>query len=245
MQHKQLEQLLVPHIKTAKMLEPFTAPTAHKASIESKFGGIPYAQPQDHWPRCPTCQNELSFVVQFMDNASNSLYVFYYCFECSPWGMADEEMGQWLVQRYHEPSMQDYQQIIPLHKNEFTVEPCLVANKHVKVLPDLDSLEYYRLSHIEGLCHEIDSDDCWDIYTEACTQLGCIDDYATLIGGYPRWIQGDAFIHHCPQCGEPLQFLAQIDSEEAANIMWGDVGLVYLFHCPQHPDQYALELQCH
>jgi len=41
---------------------------------------------------------------------------------------------------------------------------------------------------------------------------------------------------NCEHCGEPMTFVAQLDSighrqKEADGIMFGDVGLIYVFFC--------------
>ena len=66
----------------------------------------------------------------------------------------------------------------------------------------------------------------------------------TKLGGVPNWIQGDA-TPECESCGEPMTFVAQIDSSAHDNkhnplrrnslgrqdYMFGDVGMVYVFYC--------------
>ena len=49
----------------------------------------------------------------------------------------------------------------------------------------------------------------------------------------------------CPRCDQLMEMFAQIDSEEEAGLMWGDVGCIYLFCCRRHPGEVRLELQCH
>ena len=66
----------------------------------------------------------------------------------------------------------------------------------------------------------------------------------TKLGGEPTWIQGDA-TPECSECGEPMYFVAQIDSVEHRSehnalmkeppkhidFMFGDVGMIYVFYC--------------
>ena len=57
-------------------------------------------------------------------------------------------------------------------------------------------------------------------------------------GGQPNWIQNDD-TPTCPDCGEPMTFVAQLDSigfdransAAAQGFMFGDVGLIYVFFC--------------
>jgi uncharacterized protein YwqG len=66
----------------------------------------------------------------------------------------------------------------------------------------------------------------------------------TKLGGVPTWIQGDE-TPECSECGESMDFVAQIDSVEHRNehnpvmeeppkhvdFMFGDVGMIYVFYC--------------
>ena len=139
--------------------------------------------------------------------------------------------------------MEQYRQIAPERGSEFAPNPCIVESKTVRVLPDWEGLESYS-KEAESLCCELDRDSPWEAYEDALVRIECLVDYATLIGGYPRWVQGEAK-SHCSSCGADRELVVQIDSEELAGLMWGDMGLVYLFSCKSHPDDFHLELQCH
>jgi uncharacterized protein YwqG len=68
----------------------------------------------------------------------------------------------------------------------------------------------------------------------------------TKLGGEPAWIQGDD-TPQCSGCGQPMTFVAQIDSVEHdsrlnplrrdcmedKDYMFGDVGMIYVFFCYQ------------
>src|SRR4051812_8084386 len=65
----------------------------------------------------------------------------------------------------------------------------------------------------------------------------------TKLGGKPDWIQGEE-TPECPDCSEPMIFVAQVDSidgnAEANHLplntgktlfMFGDAGMIYVFYC--------------
>jgi hypothetical protein len=241
--HEKLDALLKPLIREAVLLEPSRSKAAEAASANSKFGGLPYATQGDPWPLCPSCGRELVFVAQFLDDKTQTLYAFFYCFACFPWEVGAEENAQWLVRRYPGPSMEHYRKLQPCAPDKQTVIPCTVSRSPVRVLPDWEGIES-RCMTASNLCYDLDDARPWEEYAAAILRLGCLNEYATLVGGYPRWVQ-DALVTSCESCGSELEFLAQLDSEEAAGLMWGDAGLVYLFQCPNHPDVFHLELQCH
>jgi hypothetical protein len=75
---------------------------------------------------------------------------------------------------------------------------------------------------------------------ESSSQLGL----RTKLGGVADWIQGDR-TPKCKKCGEPMPFVAQIDSiehqsannpvmkkpPEQIDFMFADVGMIYVFFC--------------
>ncbi|SEQ73289.1 Uncharacterized protein YwqG [Amphritea atlantica] len=243
MSKEKLDSLLKPLVKKAIKLEPRANDAALAASCHTKFGGSPYAEAGDTWPSCPTCKKELTFINQIHDEIEQQLFVFYYCNECFPWGLGDEEKGQWLVRLYDEPSSSKIVNIARASNDEFAPTPCKVITSPVEVLPDWEGLDSAS-DELSDLCCKINDDSPWEEYEEAVERAGCLNDYATLLGGYPRFVQGEAG-PVCPECNSQMIFYAQIDSENEANIMWGDVGLVYFFRCPEHKNQFQLELQCH
>jgi uncharacterized protein YwqG len=241
MSEAQLDQLLKPLIKPAVLLSLSQSDEAEAASCVSKFGGLPYAEKNEVWPSCPTCKNDLNFVAQIKHPLENSLYAFFYCFECFPWGMGDEEKGQWLIRSYFHPEMKNYTEIKQGDTQlEYAVAACQCTEQVVQTLPDFETLESLS-AQAAALC---DADDPYEDYDKAIERCGCLVDYASLIGGYPKWIQGET-LKTCPLCHAEMEFFAQLDSENEADIMWGDSGLVYLFRCPEHKNEFALELQCY
>lgn len=239
-----LDEILKPLIKTAWLLKLSKSKSAHTATDNSKFGGLPYAEKNESWPCCPTCKNALNFVAQLKHPTENSLHTFFYCFDCFPWGSTKDESGQWLVRSYLAPNMANYAPITPpALPNEYQMAACSCTEHPVQVLPD-----YYDLRKVsplaDALCEKIDDENSYDIYEAAIIRSGCLDDYATLIGGYPKWIQGET-TQSCKICDAEMEFFAQLDSEDEADLMWGDCGVVYLFRCAEHKNEFALELQCY
>ncbi len=273
MSTKNLEKLLKPFIKIATKLDPVASNAALQPMVSSKLGGVPYTEGKDKWPVCTGCEQNLTFVAQLHDPKTNELHVFYYCFDCFPWGIGPNERGQWEIMSYVSASLGRYQAIAVEQLDSVGIKPCLLQGSVVKSLPDWEGLDYYlmlrtaeekhfyRKSHfhreaasparninyyVQGAqseCRAIDNHSPWEPLKNAFENLGCLTVPATLIGGYPYHIQG-LMSPCCAICHQNMAFLAQIDSEDEANIMWGDTGLVYLFRCNAHPAQFHFELQC-
>lgn len=158
---KELYDLLKPLIRKAVKLEPEADGSALLASCESKFGGMPYAETGDVWPSCPTCKKELTFVDQIYHEDELQLFVFYYCNECFPWGLGDEEKGQWLVKLYKKPVAGKMVAINRGADDEFAPRPCRVVSSSVEVLPDWEGLESAS-EEISDLCCKINDDAPWE-----------------------------------------------------------------------------------
>lgn len=63
------------------------------------------------------------------------------------------------------------------------------------------------------------------------------------LGGWPAWVQGVEY-PKCIECGEPMDMLFQIDSEDNVPYMFGDCGTAHVTQCPTHPDVVAMGWAC-
>jgi hypothetical protein len=63
------------------------------------------------------------------------------------------------------------------------------------------------------------------------------------LGGWPNWVQS-ADYPACPLCGQPMQYVFQIDSEDHVPYMFGDVGCGHITRCAQHADVLAFGWAC-
>jgi uncharacterized protein YwqG len=50
---------------------------------------------------------------------------------------------------------------------------------------------------------------------------------------------------HCPECGEAMQLVFQLDSEDNIDYMFGDSGCAHVTQCKNHPHQLALGWACY
>lgn len=214
------------------------------------FGGAPYAEDGDTWQTCTHCHKPLTFICQvntaecFSSQPANiALFTFFYCWDCSPWEMDDANKGTWLVGTYDAPSKAKAVFIQPTSAQPHPTRPCRVELEKVLSFPDWESIDVVepRASELSANLHLKEP---WDQYDALLDRLDAFMDYATLVGGYPHWIQGED-TPLCDECGNRMKMLAQLDSEEEAGIMWVDTGCVYLFQCPQHPRALKLTLQCY
>jgi uncharacterized protein YwqG len=108
-------------------------------------------------------------------------------------------------------------------------------------LPDWEGINLYCNNALKLSC-VLNEDRPWDNYNQIATKLIGEQDYQSQLGGYPKWVQGEST--PIDDEGNPMKLLFQIDSEDNAGLMWGDVGLIYVFY-DKKTEKIEFTLQCH
>ena len=240
-----LVNLLRPLLLPSSKLTPRKARQPLDGShLRSHFGGRPYFEMGETWPTTKTGQ-PLDFIMQVVASegaglpAGVALLQLFYSWEAFPW---DTEAEGWLVKTYSTITPEQAQIIerpTSLDKPMF----CDIIFTPIQSLPDWGGLnELPAGADATILAKMLNTEDPWDAYDEAVTHLLGESDYQSIIGGYPRWLQGAD--NPVGAEGQNLPLLFQLDSEDKAGIMWGDSGLVYVFYDPQKPGHFRFDLQC-
>lgn len=63
------------------------------------------------------------------------------------------------------------------------------------------------------------------------------------LGGWPAWVQSAEY-PACPQCGEIMELVLQVDSEDNIPHMFGDMGCGHITQCPRHPSVLTFGWAC-
>jgi uncharacterized protein YwqG len=227
-------------------------------SSASKFGGQPYFEKGEDWPRCTRCHQPQFFICQVDVRECPAtglsrhfgLVSFFYCWKCCPW-KADQP--GWSIINHFEPSEDKFVlvQMPPLPKqgtlsklfqqHPGQTSPCSVSFLQFDCFPDMDELEQLVGTDSKS---RLSGEDLADDYYRLVEKLsGRGDNYDTIVGGYAEWIQPVPETK-CGQCGGHLRQLMQIGSESQANIMFGDAGAAYLLFCENHSREVKLFTQC-
>jgi uncharacterized protein YwqG len=82
------------------------------------------------------------------------------------------------------------------------------------------------------------SDSVWDALGEAD-----IPRSGEKLGGWPNWIQGVEY-PNCPECGNTMGLVLQIDSDQNVPVMFGDMGIGHVTQCKAHPRVLAFAWAC-
>ena len=166
---------------------------------------------------------------------SIKLVQFFYDMEAFP---AETAEDGWLVKTYEQLNTNNAVEIA----TPAGITPgkyCGISFEDCGSLPDLEGLELYSPDTWRFVTMQ---ENTWDLYEDAVAGLTGAQHYRSQWGGYPAWVQGESTPKI--QGGENMPLLFQIDSEDHAGLMWGDMGLVYVFY-DAADKQFEFVLQSH
>lgn len=238
-----LENLVKLLIRTATKIEilPASRPPEN-TQLQSHFGGQPYFEKGEEWIKTDDGK-PLEFIFQLFNNdeielpKSIKLIQFFYDWDEFPWDTNDKG---WRVKIYETLNIDKIQHIekpAELDKSKF----CEIKFTTVKSLPDWEGIEIYNSKASELSC-VLDESEPWGSYQKVVEKLVGEQDYQSQLGGYPKWVQGESTPKNSKD--ESMKLLFQLDSEDNAGLMWGDVGLIYVFY-DEETKQIEFTLQCH
>jgi uncharacterized protein YwqG len=232
-----LKELLSPLIRKSTVFVVKAAKNAEDSNLKSQFGGIPYFEKGERWP-VNKDGKPLEFVFQIFNDGTLQmpenikLVQFFFDFKVCPW----ENGADGYCIKVYEKLDKGGVEVLADPCAEKEVKYCEIAFKEGKSLPDWNEIgECSReaegvASEADGLFDGLEYRLQRDIYSEVFEELTNYDDYdySSHSGGFASWIQGSENPNRTT--GEKWELLCQIDSEEDANIMWGDCGSIYIFY---------------
>ncbi|MBC9795394.1 DUF1963 domain-containing protein [Sinomicrobium weinanense] len=238
-----LEALVKPLIRETTKIEVLPASRPPENSqLNSHFGGQPYFEKGEHWPTTKDGK-ALDFIFQVF-NAPDldlpkhiALIQFYYDWEVSPWDSIDDG---WKVKIYPKVNP-EHLKFIEKPETSYTSSYCGIAFKPTRTLPDWEGIDLHCPDASKLSC-VLNENEPWEPYDQVVTKLIGEQDYQSQLGGYPKWVQGEATPKDNE--GKSMKLLFQIDSEDHAGLMWGDTGLIYVFYDPKS-ERIEFTLQCY
>ena len=238
-----LKELVNPLIKNATKIEvqePSRPPK--KSQLNSHFGGQPYFEEGEDWPKSQSGRN-MEFIFQIFNEEGLELpkeiklLQFFYDWEEFPW---ETENDGWLVKIYEELIINKIKKFKKPSEQEIA-KYCEIKFIPIKSQPDWEGLDLYNNTAAKLAC-TINENKPWDSYGKIVEMLIGEEDYKSQLGGYPKWVQGESTPKNIK--GDEMKLLFQLDSEDNAGLMWGDVGLIYLFYDVE-TKKIEFTLQCH
>lgn len=237
-----LENLVKALIRpTTKLNIQSASRPSESSQFESHFGGHPFFEKGEEWPISKSGKH-LDFIFQVYNSPklelpkSIGLVQLFYDWEEFSW---DAENEGWLVKIYSKANKEMSEYIakpIDLEKSKF----CRLEFRPTQTLPDWEGIDLFG-NYASKLSCVLNEDEPWDSYDQIVTKLIGEQEYQSQLGGYPKWIQGE--LTPKDNEGNPMKLLFQIDSEDAG-LMWGDVGLIYVFY-DEKSERIEFTSQCH
>ena len=209
--------------------------------LASKFSGTAYLTSIENYPRCQNCDKPLQLFIQLnlgelpepiRDDFGTGLLQMFYCISEEPLCEVECEaffpFAKSVLIRIIQPEYQASFSSIRPPENLFPP----------KLIIGWQEVEDYPNSE-EGKSLGIQLEDSeWEfLYEKNYPQVG------DKLAGYPAWVQGIEY-PNCPLCGERMQLLFQLDSEDNLPYMFGDVGCGHITQCESHKEQLAFGWAC-
>lgn len=215
-------------------------------SPASKFGGAAWLLPGESWPRCGVCQAEMALFVQlhsenlppeaekpFGDGLLQLFHCVRYC-GCNDWegfgknmlarrvpviGLVKHEMPPTIDDRYGPKSIRGWD-VRADHPNGDELRQLRPASPAAELIGTRD----------------------WENAVEG-TDLETVPIQKDKLLGWPDWVQSVEYLD-CPTCGQRMQYVFQIASEDNVPYMFGDCGVGHICICLEHPQHVSFRWAC-
>lgn len=219
---------------------------AHATPAGDRLGGRPWLPEGTDHPRCPSCGEPMTFVVQ-LDSATlpdgvvgagvPGLLQLFTCMEA-----VDGEPCAVALETWGHPSAGNVVRVVDpttpgaLSPHETPRGRDIAAWVREDDYPCVDAARELGLQD--------DQVDRLGALALARAKAYAVADRGRYkLGGWPDWLQGDETLT-CPDCGEPMVHLMDLPSFHRDPWVWGDYGHGYLQRCATHLDRLAFVWQC-
>ena len=217
---------------------PETEPGDHG---KSHFCGRPWLAEGEAWPSCGRCGEPMQLFLQLDLDAlpngapaqrSGGLAQLFYCVnsksECEIHAESWEPFKPATMARVVDPTQPGAQAADDLAHEPFPAQT-ITGWQELDDLPNWEELlkmDVVMTPEVESYLEEAETPQDGD-----------------KLGGWPHWVQGVEY-PTCPDCGDPMELLFQLDSEDHVPFMFGDAGVGHLTRCRRHSTKLAFGWAC-
>lgn len=207
----------------------------------SKFSGVPWLNDGEEWPKCANCDQHLQLFLQLnLDDLpealsgefGDGLIQMFYCTNENPMCEIDCEaffpFAQSVIVRLIQKKGSPPVVAVPAIKHFFP--PKVITGW-------IEDEDYPNSEEGRSLGIELDESE-WDQFSE--------DDFprsGDKLAGWPHWIQGVEY-PNCPDCGEVMRLVFQLDSSDNLPFDFGDIGCGHITQCRTHKERLAFGWAC-
>lgn len=236
---KDIEPIVKPYKRTAWL--PKTSEQASSYS-SSKFSGIPALSEAESWPCCQHCNQPMQLFVQLNSEHlpeeankpfGNGLLQVFYCTN-------DDKECEMECEAYSPFSKSTLLRVV----NFNSVSDKNISSSPVnEAFPEKEILSWVAHDDYPN-CEELEELGC--TLTDEQTDFLYEQDYPLpkdKLLGWPYWVQGVEY-PECSECGNKMELIFQIDSEDNIPYMFGDVGCSHITQCKEHKEHLAIAWAC-
>ncbi|MEI6707832.1 MAG: DUF1963 domain-containing protein [Methylococcales bacterium] len=210
--------------------------------LNSKFSGIPLLAENEVWPCCGLCQQEMQLFVQLNSDElpveaqqafGGGILQVFYCTNA-------EQICEVKCEAYFPFAKSTLLRIIDpanLVAKNLTVSPVHHAFKEKVIVSWQASDDFPNDEELDDLGLDLSEEEVESLYEHDFPKTG------DKLLGWPYWIQGVEY-PECPDCGDIMKLVFQIDSEDNLDYMFGDAGCAHITQCEKHPERLAIAWAC-
>lgn len=203
----------------------------------SKFSGTPLLQPGEDWPECGHCGHPMQLFVQLAASevpepargriGAGNVFQLFHCINFGATCMGES----W--------APFDASTLARLVRIDGAVPARQVPEGRFPpktIVGWTAADDYPGYDEMDDVAAEW-SDDETDTLCDAFPLPG------EKLLGWPLWVQSVEY-PACRTCGERMEVLFQVDSEQNLPYMFGDAGIGHVTQCPNHPGELAFGWAC-
>ena len=207
---------------------------------DSKFSGIPWLAQDESWPTCPNCRMPMQLFLQLnLETAPGlpeglerkGLFQIFYCTNADPCCEVECEA-------FFPFAVSVLLRVVNPHGISGSPAQSPVPN----AFPPKTILDWKRQDDYPNW--EEREDLGVSLSDEEAEAIDIFPHIGEKLMGWPTWVQGVEY-PDCPNCGETMRFLFQIDSEHNLPYMFGDAGCGHITFCANHPERMAFSWACY
>ncbi len=208
--------------------------------VSTKFGGEAYAEAGEVWPTVG--DRPCDFICQFnlkecVDGPAVPFRLVSVFLSWVAWEAGDS--SHCVVRSYSDPDPSKAVTLVrppAVDAQDYCTIACSVEASRVVTYPaSVDT--FLLIPSIAEAARRFR--DPRKAYLKSLKRLGYKEEFGTQVFGYPSWIQGNSLEQ------DDNVFLAQIGSEDEANLMFGDAGVVFVCMSPTPPLRFVTDTwQC-
>jgi uncharacterized protein YwqG len=207
----------------------------------SKFSGTPWLDEGEAWPQCPNCNRHLQLFLQLnldelpkplMGKFGDGIIQLFYC-------TTQEPQCEVECEAFFPFARSVLVRLIPKKAipSDVAVPPVGDIFPARTIIGWREDDDYPNWEEGETLGIELEESEWEQLSEEDFPRSG------DKLAGWPHWVQSLEY-PNCPDCGNLMRLVFQIDSNDNLPYDFGDVGCGHITQCETHKERLAFGWAC-